>query len=82
MTDDINRQILLASRPDGVPTAANFRLNESPVPEPGDGEAVATETPAGVVPEGAVLEIDPVVEVIGHYASFFAPSLTRGSISV
>ncbi len=40
MADDVNRQILLASRPDGAPTADNFRLAESPVPEPGDGEAL------------------------------------------
>ncbi|MEE2981505.1 MAG: NADP-dependent oxidoreductase, partial [Pseudomonadota bacterium] len=40
MADNVNRQILLASRPDGVPIADNFRLAESPVPEPGDGEAV------------------------------------------
>jgi NADPH-dependent curcumin reductase CurA len=31
-----NRQIHLASRPDGEPTAANFRLVESPVPELAD----------------------------------------------
>ena len=40
MADNVNRQILLASRPDGVPTADNFRLAETPAPVPGDGEAV------------------------------------------
>ncbi len=34
----INRQITLASRPVGAPTAANFALVESPVPQPGAGE--------------------------------------------
>jgi NADPH-dependent curcumin reductase len=33
-----NTQILLASRPDGWPTEANFRINEAPIPEPKDGE--------------------------------------------
>ena len=32
----VNRQIQLASRPEGEPTAANFRLVESPVPELAD----------------------------------------------
>ena len=36
MSAIINRQIQLASRPDGEPTAANFRLVESPVPELAD----------------------------------------------
>lgn len=32
------RQIVLASRPSGVPEAANFALRETPMPEPRDGE--------------------------------------------
>ncbi len=40
MTQDLNRQILLASRPEGVPTAQNFRLVEVSVPEPGEGEVL------------------------------------------
>lgn len=38
MTADRNRQILLASRPTGEPTADNFTLVESGVPEPGPGQ--------------------------------------------
>ncbi len=34
----VNRRIVLASRPQGAPTTANFRLEEAPVPVPGDGE--------------------------------------------
>jgi NADPH-dependent curcumin reductase CurA len=34
----VNRQILLASRPEGWVTEANFKLVESPVPRPGDGQ--------------------------------------------
>lgn len=33
-----NRQILLASRPQGAPTAENFRLVNSPCPEPAEGQ--------------------------------------------
>ncbi|MEP7056854.1 MAG: NADP-dependent oxidoreductase [Caldimonas sp.] len=36
----INRQIHLASRPDGEPTAANFRFVEAPLAAPGDGQVL------------------------------------------
>ena len=38
MTTSINRQILLAARPDGFPKDTDFRAVESPVPEPGPGQ--------------------------------------------
>lgn len=38
MTDSINRRIVLASRPVGAPTDANFRLEEAPLPKPQQGE--------------------------------------------
>ncbi len=34
----INRRIVLAGRPKGRPTPADFRLEEAPLPEPADGE--------------------------------------------
>jgi NADPH-dependent curcumin reductase CurA len=34
----VNRQILLTARPDGLPKPSDFRLVESAVPEPGEGE--------------------------------------------
>jgi NADPH:quinone reductase len=37
---DVNRQIVLAARPSGVPQESDFRLVESPVPRPGAGEAL------------------------------------------
>lgn len=40
MTDEKNRQIVLASRPIGEPRDENFRLVEGPLPEPGDGEVL------------------------------------------
>ena len=40
MTAVINQQLLLASRPDGEPTAANFRLVETPVPDLTDGQVL------------------------------------------
>jgi NADPH-dependent curcumin reductase CurA len=35
-----NRQILLAARPEGAPGPEHFRLAETPVPQPGDGEVL------------------------------------------
>ena len=40
MAADVNRQILLKSRPEGAPGLDNFEMVETPVPEPGDGEVV------------------------------------------
>lgn len=39
MTDQM-RKIVLASRPDGAPTPDNFRLEDAPVPTPGDGQVL------------------------------------------
>ncbi len=38
MNPDVNHQITLAARPEGVPKESDFRLVETPLPEPGDGE--------------------------------------------
>ena len=35
-----NRQITLASRPAGAPTAANFAVKDAPIPEPNEGEVL------------------------------------------
>ena len=40
MADSVNRQILLASRPDGAPVLDNFRIHEAAIPEAGEGEAL------------------------------------------
>ena len=37
---EMMRQIALASRPTGAPTPANFRLEELPIPTPGEGEVL------------------------------------------
>lgn len=40
MSQTINRQVLLKSRPVGIPQAAHFRIVETPLPEPGDGQVL------------------------------------------
>jgi NADPH-dependent curcumin reductase CurA len=36
----INRRFVLASRPSGAPTLENFRLEQHPIPAPGDGQVL------------------------------------------
>lgn len=38
MTPSVNRQVLLASRPQGIPQAAHFRIAQAPLPVPGPGQ--------------------------------------------
>src|SRR5215470_7593612 len=38
--NQVNRRITLASRPDGYPTEANFKLVEDKVPSPGPGQVL------------------------------------------
>jgi NADPH-dependent curcumin reductase len=40
MPNRTNRKIVLASRPEGAPQPSNFRLEESPAPEPRDGQVL------------------------------------------
>ncbi|WP_207477951.1 NADP-dependent oxidoreductase [Arenibaculum pallidiluteum] len=40
MTDPLNRRIVLASRPRGRPSAADFRLEAIPVPQPAPGQVL------------------------------------------
>jgi NADPH-dependent curcumin reductase CurA len=40
MAGSVNRQILLKSRPEGVPSLDNFELVERPAPEPAEGEVL------------------------------------------
>ncbi|MDE2724227.1 MAG: NADP-dependent oxidoreductase, partial [Gemmatimonadota bacterium] len=40
MSDLKNRQILLVARPEGEPKLSDFRLVESHVPTPGEGEVL------------------------------------------
>jgi NADPH-dependent curcumin reductase CurA len=40
MKSPINRQVLLASRPDGIPQAEHFRIAESPIPQRAAGQVL------------------------------------------
>ena len=44
MTKTMNRQVLLASRPHGEPTEANFSVVDAPMPQANDGEVLVRNT--------------------------------------
>lgn len=50
MTAAINRQVLLASRPQGIPQAAHFRVAEAPIPVPGPGQLLVRNAWLSVEP--------------------------------
>jgi len=66
MEQDINRQVLLKSRPTGIPEAENFEIVNLPVPEIGDNEILVRNIYLSVEPamRGWVSEVanysDPV----------------------
>ena len=59
----INRQVVLSSRPDAIPQAENFELRDSQIPEPGDNE---------VLVRNQYLSIDPAmrgwVSAVANYS--------------
>jgi len=50
MSEKINRQWLLAARPEGMLNDGNFKQTETPIPEPGEGEFLAKTIYVGVEP--------------------------------
>jgi hypothetical protein len=62
MPNDKNTQILFASRPQGAPSAANFQLAETPIPEPGPGEMLLRTVYLG---------LDPVIRLRMNEGSYW-----------
>ena len=69
----INRQIVLNSRPIGVPTAANFNLAEGAVPMPSDGQ---------VLLRTLYLSLDPYMRGRMSDAESYAPSIALDAVMV
>lgn len=90
MTDPTNRRFVLASRPHGMPTPENFRLEETPIPEPGDGEALVRTLWLSVDPymrwaiRGDRTNVGEVVtaEVVGEVAATTSPAVAVGQTVV
>jgi NADPH-dependent curcumin reductase CurA len=71
MTAHSNRRIVLASRPQGVPTPANFRLEQTPLPAPGEGQ---------VLLRTLYLSLDPYMrQLMDEVPPAYAPRVELGS---
>lgn len=68
-----NRSVVLASRPDGAPSPANFRLEQSAIPLPGEGE---------VLLRTVYLSLDPYMRGRMNDAPSYAPHVELGAVMV
>ena len=66
-----NRRIVLASRPQGAPTLANFNLETTAVPEPGDGQ---------VMLKTLYLSLDPYMRGRMSDAASYVPPVGIGEV--
>jgi NADPH-dependent curcumin reductase CurA len=93
MNQQINREIHLASRPRGWPTPDDFRLVETPLPEPAEGQALVRNLYMSVDPYmrgrmNAARSYAPPYEVgqvmyggaVGRVVASRAPSLSLGDV--
>jgi NADPH-dependent curcumin reductase len=69
----MNRQVLLASRPQGAVTPANFRIVEAPVATPGPGE---------VLVKNEWLSLDPYMRGRMSDAKSYVPPVQVGAVMV
>jgi NADPH-dependent curcumin reductase CurA len=70
---DCNRRIVLSSRPDGAPTADNFRIETVPVPEVGPGQ---------VLLRAVWLSVDPYMRGRMSEAPSYAPPVRIDEVMV
>ena len=68
-----NRQVLLASRPDGSVRESNFRIAESGMPRPGSGE---------VLVRTLYLSLDPYMRMRMDAGKSYAPPVEPGEVMV
>lgn len=70
----VNHRFVLAARPRGLPTAQDFRLEQTPLPVPGDGE---------VLLRTLYLSLDPYMRnVMEEVGPVYAPSVALGQTMV
>ena len=72
-TNILNRQVLLAARPKGVPKDADFRLAASSVPSPFEGECLI---------QGLYLSVDPYMRGRMDDRRSYAPAVELGQVMV
>ena len=73
MSERTNRQIVLAARPQGEPKESDFRMVETPVPEPGSGQ---------VLLRTLYLSLDPYMRGRMNAGPSYAPAVGVGEVMV
>jgi NADPH-dependent curcumin reductase len=73
MMSAVNRRIVLARRPQGAPSAADFRLERHPVPTPGPGQ---------VLLRTRCLSLDPYMRGRMNEGPSYAPPVEIGKVMV
>jgi NADPH-dependent curcumin reductase CurA len=72
MTEDqVNRQLLLAARPEGIPKASDWEIVDTPVPSPGPGE---------VLTRIRYISVDPAMRGWMNDRASYVPILDLGSV--
>ena len=93
MANDVNRQIRQVARPVNYPQESDFRLVESPIPEPGEGEVLLQTIwlsldpyqrgrMTDAMPPATPVELGPVIVggVAGRIIRSRTPAFTEGDI--
>ena len=70
---DTNQRIVLAARPTGLPTEADFRVEEAPITEPGAGE---------ILVRTQYLSLDPYMRGRMNEGASYAPGVALGEVMV
>ena len=73
MTPGQNTRVLLASRPEGAPTVANFRIENGPLPQPEDGQLLLRTV---------YLSLDPYMRSRMSAAKSYAAAMNEGDVMV
>ena len=73
MPESVNRQILMAARPEGAPAESDFRLVEADVPSPGDGQVLCRTI---------YLSLDPYMRGRMSAAKSYAKGVEVGELMV
>ncbi len=73
MTTAVNHRILLDKRPVGVPQLSDFRLDEQPIPEPGEGQLLLRTLS---------LSLDPYMRGRMNEGPSYAPAVGLGAVMV
>ena len=69
----LNKQIILAQRPEGLPKESDFKLVESPIPAPADGQ---------ILVRALYLSVDPYMRGRMNDVKSYAPPVKLGEVMV